>query len=134
MMEHVGMVTLPAASSAYLPAPNQPALAPVGGGWHAVGVGPAEVQAPLPSVGQGRELGWARSWSELSGRMRSVGVEVDLVARKVTAGSQPADVIAGMGEMLRVSKHLTETSVQFQLATGLVTNAATAVNKLLTQQ
>lgn len=88
----------------------------------------------LPSVGRGSQLAWAQTWSDLSTNMRSVGVNVESVAQRSAAAQEPGEVMASMGEMLRASRHLTESSVQFQLVTGVVTNAASAVNKLLTQQ
>ncbi len=124
-------IALPGASAA----PTGPM--PAAGGWGALGLGQAQAGGGAAAGVNGLPAGnaWARSWADLSSRMRSVGVELDALGRNLSVeATSPADITANLNQMLKASRHLSEVSIQFQLASGLVTNAATGVNKLLTQQ
>lgn len=93
----------------------------------------ASWQTP-PSIGTGQDLPWARTWAELSGRLRGTGVEVEAIAQRMAGPQGPEDIKASLADMLRASKRMSETAIEFQMTSGVVTNAATSVNKLLTQQ
>ncbi len=97
-----------------------------------------DASASLPSVGRGKDLPWAKSWSELSDQMKSI----DRDAREFAARSGQIDpaahltqtVITEMGRMVQISGAMSQGVMRFTLVTGAVNNTSTAVNKLLTQQ
>lgn len=103
-------------------------------GWRNLGLG--GTTDGLPTVGNGRDLNWARSWSQLSNRLQSVGSPQD-IDRIFNRAFDPMDGRAMMSQyrdVVLLSKQMHEATVQLQMLVQLLQTTSGAADRLLKQQ